>query len=97
MEKIYLNPETRKIIESKMSKKIRQEYKNGRSTFVMIKRTGKPLIKWGDAAVLIITKNGSILEFGTSLKEWDENPRHLKDVIDYFVYGEKNEYKVMAW
>lgn len=97
MEKIYLNPETRKIIEKRMSKEIRQQYKNGRSTLVMIKRTGKPLIKWGDAAVLLIEKNGKILDFGKSLTYWDENPRHLKEVVDYFVYGDECEYKVMAW
>ena len=92
MKRIYLNKETRKIIEQAIPRKVRRDYKDGRAIMVIIKRS-KPLKRWGNCLILVLSKNGEILDNTATANAWNYERKlakiEAKDAVDYFVYGEK--------
>ena len=92
MKRIYLNKETRKIIEQAMPRKVRRDYKDGDMIMIRVKRM-RPLKRWGDDLTLVLTKNGQILGNTAALYawNWDANMAWIeaRTAVDYYVYGDK--------
>lgn len=97
--KLFATKEIRKNICKAMSKTQRKDLENGKTFVVTIERTGKALKRWGkEATVEIRGKNMEIINTNLINRTWEfeceEAYKEAIKALDYFVYGDKGEYKI---
>lgn len=98
MNMVTMPKMAKRIIETNMPGSVRRAYAQGAEIRVTIMRTGRPLKRWGSAAEIVI-RNNRILENSMADNAWNYDTakamREAAMALNYMVYGESHEYRII--
>lgn len=103
MKKLFASKEVKKAIMKKMSKSQRKWMKEGEIFSIRIVRFGRPMKRWGDddntAKIAVGGKSCRIYRNNLVDLAWNYDPENAAveaaRALDYFVYGDKDDFDVV--